>query len=167
MERMKVRWTIGQNPARESDKPRRAFRTDADARDRRKGAACEYPLEYRGFLGLKEKEKMWDRKKVSQGTPIDGRYLALAGRRVNLRGTSLVSDEEDKRKKMKRAMIVLTVLSVFAVSAFTGMSARQGGGMMSGGWWWGMNSVWLFMAVSVILVVYGVFSIMKRGEGGK
>lgn len=109
---------------------------------------------------------MWDRKKVSHGTPIDGRYLALAGRRVNLRGTSLVSDEV-KRKKMKRAMIVLTVLSVFAVSAFTGMSARQGGGMMSGGWWWGMNSVWLFMAVSVILVVYGVFSIMKRGEGGK
>ncbi|HSQ16011.1 MAG TPA: hypothetical protein VLQ94_06875, partial [Candidatus Binatia bacterium] len=138
------------------------FRTDSDARDRRKGAACEYPMEYRGFLGLKEK-KMWDRKKISHGTPIDGRYLALAGRRVNLRGTSLVSDEEDKRKKMKRAMIVLTVLSVFAVSAFTGMSARQGGGMMSGGWWWGMNSVWLFMAVSVILVVYGVFSIMKRG----
>lgn len=116
---------------------------------------------------MKEKEKMWDRKKVCHRTQIDGRYLALAGRRVNLRGTSLVSDEEDKRKKMKRAMIVLTVLSVFAVSAFTGMSARQGGGMMSGGWWWGMNSVWLFMAVSVILVVYGVFSIMKRGEGGK
>ena len=110
---------------------------------------------------------MWDRKKVRHGTPIDGRYLALAGRRVNLRGTSLGSDEEDKRKKMKRAMIVLTVLSVFAVSAFTGMSARQGGGMMSGGWWWGMNSVWLFMAVSMILVVYGVFSILKRGEGGK
>jgi uncharacterized membrane protein len=82
---------------------------------------------------------------------------------VNLRGTSLGSDEEDNRKKMKSGRIVLTVLSVFAVSVFTGMSARQGGGMMSGGWWWGMNSVWLLMAVSVILVVYGVFSIMKRG----
>ena len=68
---------------------------------------------------------------------------------------------------MKRAMIVLTVLSVLSVSVFTGMSARQGGGMMNGGWWWGMNSVWLLMAVSVILVVYGVFSIMKRGQEGK
>ena len=106
---------------------------------------------------------MWDPKKVSHETPIDGRYLALAGRRVNLRGTSLVSDEENNRKKMKRARIVLMVLSVLAVSVFTGMSAHQGGGMMSGGGWWGMNSVWLLMAVSVILVVYGVFSIMKRG----
>jgi len=105
----------------------------------------------------------WGRKKVHHETPIDGRFLALAGRRVNLRGTSLVSDEEEKKKGTKRAMIVLTVLSVFAVSVFAGMSARQGGGMMSGGWWWGMNSVWLLMAVSVILVVYGVFSIMKRG----
>ena len=107
---------------------------------------------------------MRDRKKVSHGTPIDGRYLALAGRRVNLRATSLVSGEEDKRKTMKRAMIVLTILFVFAVSAFAEMSARQGGSMMSGGWWWGMNSMWLLLAISVILVVYGVFSIRKRGQ---
>ena len=112
---------------------------------------------------MKEEEKMWGRKKVCNETPIDGRYLALAGRKVNLRGISLVSDEEEKRKKTKRGMIVLTILLVFTASAFTEMSARQGGGMMNGGWWWGMNSVWLFMAVSVILVVYGVFSIMKRG----
>jgi hypothetical protein len=158
-----VLWTIGQNPARESDKPRRAFRTKADARDRRKGAAWEYPLEYRGFLGLKEKEKMWGRKKIRQGTPIDGRYLALGGRKLNLRGTSLVSEVEDGRKKLKRALVVLTILSVFSAAAFSEMGARQGGGMMRGGWWWGMNSVWLFMAVSVILVVYGVFSILKRG----
>lgn len=113
---------------------------------------------------MKEKEKMWNRKKVRHETPIDGRYLALAGKMMNLRGTSLVSDEEEKRKRTKRAMIVLTILCVFAVSAFAGMSARQGGGMMNGGLWWGMNSVWLFMAVSVILVVYGVFSIMKRKQ---
>ena len=104
---------------------------------------------------------MWARKKVSHETPIDGRYLALAGRRVNLPGTSLGSEVEDRRKKMKRISIVLTILSGFSVAAFSGISARQGGGMMNGGWWWGMNSVWLFMAISVILVVYGVFSIMK------
>ena len=106
---------------------------------------------------------MWGRKKVCNETPIDGRYLALAGRRVNLRGTSLVSEGEDRGKKMQKVLIVSTILSVFSVAAFSGMSARQGGGMMNGGWWWGMNSVWLFMAISVILVVYGVFSIMKRG----
>jgi hypothetical protein len=105
---------------------------------------------------------MWDRKKVRHGTPIDGRYLALAGRRVNPRGTSLVSGEEDQRKKMKRVTIVLTILFAFAVSAFAGMGARQGGGMMISGKWWGMNSVWFFMVISVVFVVYGVFSIMKR-----
>ena len=102
------------------------------------------------------------RKKVSHETPIDGRYLALSGRKVNLPGTSLVSEVEDKRKKMKWIPIVLTILSGFTVAAFSGISARQGGSMMNGGWWWGMNSVWLIMAISVILVVYGVFSIMKR-----
>ncbi|MGZ9138073.1 MAG: hypothetical protein ACXW4K_11550 [Candidatus Deferrimicrobiaceae bacterium] len=116
---------------------------------------------------MKEKEKMWGRKNVCHGTPIDGLYLALAGRRVNLRGTSFVSDEEEKRKKMKKVMIALTILLVFTVSAFAEMSAIQGGGMMNGGWWWGRNSVWLFMVISVILVVYGVFSIMKRGKEGK
>jgi hypothetical protein len=73
---------------------------------------------------------MLGRKKVCHGTPIDGLYLALAGRRVNLRGTSLVSDEEDKRKKMKKVMIVLTILLVFTVSAFAEMGALQGGGMV-------------------------------------
>ena len=82
---------------------------------------------------------------------------------MNLRGTSLVSEGEDRKKMMKRVMIALTILSVFTISAFSEMSTRQGGGMMNGGWWWGMNSIWLFMTISVILVVYGVFSIMKRG----
>jgi preprotein translocase subunit SecY len=105
---------------------------------------------------------MWDRKKVSHGTPIDGRYLALAGKMMNLRGTSLVSDEEAKRRKMKRVTIVLTILFAFAVSAFAGMGARQGGGLMISDKWWGMNSVWFFMVISVVFVVYGVFSILKR-----
>lgn len=106
---------------------------------------------------------MRGRKKVRHGTPIDGLYLALGGRKVNLRGTSLVSEEEDGGRKLKRVLISLTILSVFTVAAFSGMSTLQGGGMMNGGGWWGMNSIWLFMAISVILVVSGVFSIMKRG----
>src|SRR4030067_64161 len=40
--------TIGQTPVRKSDKPRFAFRTDADTQGRRKGSACGYSLEYRG-----------------------------------------------------------------------------------------------------------------------
>jgi hypothetical protein len=99
---------------------------------------------------------------VRHGTPIDGLYLALGGRKVNLRGTSLVSEGEDRGRNLKRVVIGLTILSVFTAVAFSGMSTRQGGGMMKGGLWWGMNSVWFFMAISVILVVYGVFSIMKR-----
>ena len=103
------------------------------------------------------------RKKVRHGTPIDGLYLALGGRKLNLRGTSLVSEGEDRGRNLKRVWIGLTILSVFAAAAFSGRSTPQGGGMMSGGWWWGMNSMWLFMAISVILVVYGVFLILKRG----
>jgi hypothetical protein len=118
-----------------------------------------------GISGIPQHEgegKLRDRKKFSHETPIDGRYLALSGRSVNLPGTSLVSEVEDRRKKMKWISIVLTILAGFTVAAFSGISARQGGGMMNGGWWWGMNSVWLFMAISVILVVYGVFSILKH-----
>jgi hypothetical protein len=83
---------------------------------------------------------MWGRKKVRQGTSIDGRYLALGGREVNLRGTSLLSEGEERRKKMKRVMIVLTILFVFSVSAFAWMGSRQSGGKRSGGVWWGMYS---------------------------
>lgn len=100
---------------------------------------------------------------VRQGAPIVGLYLALGGRKVNLRGTSLVTEGEDRGRNLKRVRIGLTILSVFAAAAFSGMSTRQGGGLMNGSGWWGMNSTWLFMAISVILVVYGVFSIMKRG----
>ncbi|HEX2719750.1 MAG TPA: hypothetical protein VHM71_02260 [Candidatus Deferrimicrobium sp.] len=65
---------------------------------------------------------------------------------------------------MKRVMIVLTILFAFPVSAFAEMSNRQGGGMMRGGWWWGMNSGWYFMILIAILVIFGIFMIMKRGE---
>jgi hypothetical protein len=111
-----------------------------------------------GLVGL----GMWARKKIFQGTPIDGRYLALGGREVNFRETSLVSEEEERRKKMKRVMSVLTLLFVFSISAIAEMSTRQGNGMMSGGWWWGMNSGWVFMIISAILIILGIFLIMKR-----
>ena len=105
--------------------------------------------------------EMRGRKRIRHGTPIDGLYLALGGRKVNLRGTSLVPEGEDRGRNLKRILIGSTILSVFTAVAFSGMSTGQGGGMMKGGWWWGMDSIWLFMAISVILVVYGVFSIMK------
>jgi hypothetical protein len=112
-----------------------------------------------GLVGM----GMWARKKIFQGTPIDGRYLALGGREVNYRGTSLVTEEEERRKKMRRVMIVLTVLFVSTISAFAEMSAGRGGGMMGGGWWWGMHSGWFFMIISAILIILGIFLIMKRG----
>jgi len=63
---------------------------------------------------------------------------------------------------MKRVMIVLTILFAFNISAFAEMSNRQGGGMMNGGWWWGINSVWYFMIIIAILIITGVFLIIKR-----
>jgi uncharacterized ion transporter superfamily protein YfcC len=83
-------------------------------------------------------------------------------RRVNFRGTSLFSQQGERRKKMKRLMIVLSVLFVFSISAFAEMSTRQGGGMMRGGWWWGMYSGWFFMIIIAILIIGGIFLIMKR-----
>jgi hypothetical protein len=63
---------------------------------------------------------------------------------------------------MKRGMMVLAVLFVFCISAFAEMSTRQGGGMMHGGWWMGMNSGWFFMIIIAILIILGIFLIMKR-----
>jgi hypothetical protein len=63
---------------------------------------------------------------------------------------------------MKRVMIVLSILFAFNISAFAEMSSRQGGGMMNGGWWWGVNSAWYFMIIIAVLIVTGIFLIMKR-----
>lgn len=105
---------------------------------------------------------MCGRKKFRHGTPIDGRYLALGGRKVNIRGPLLVSEEEEKRRKMKGAMIAFTILFAFAVSAIAGMGTGQSGGMMRGGWWWGVNSAWYYWTIITILIVFGIFSILKR-----
>jgi hypothetical protein len=51
-------------------------------------------------LGLVGKG-MWGRKTICKGTPIDGRYLALGGRDVNFRGTSLFSGQEERKKKIE------------------------------------------------------------------
>ena len=63
---------------------------------------------------------------------------------------------------MKRLMIIVTVLSVFSISAFAQMGTGHGGGMMDGGWGWGMNSGWFFMVIIVILAILGVVYMMKR-----
>ncbi|HEX8042380.1 MAG TPA: hypothetical protein VF496_02165, partial [Candidatus Deferrimicrobium sp.] len=49
---------------------------------------------------------------------------------------------QERRKKIKRVMVVLMVLFAFSISAFAQMSPGRGGGMMGGGWGWGMNSGW-------------------------
>jgi len=67
-----------------------------------------------------------------------------------------------RRKKMKRLMVVLTVLFVFSNAAFGQMGAGQGGGMMDHGWGWGMGYGWGFGTIIVILVVVGVVYMMKR-----
>jgi NADH:ubiquinone oxidoreductase subunit 6 (subunit J) len=59
-------------------------------------------------------------------------------------------------------MIIVTVLSVFSISAFAQMGTGHGGGMMDGGWGWGMNSGWFFMVIIVILAILGVIYMMKR-----
>jgi hypothetical protein len=113
-----------------------------------------------GLVGL----GMWGRKrkKACQGTPVDGRYLALAGGKVNFRGTSLFSVREERRKKMKRVMIVLTVLFGLSISAFAQMGTGQGGRMMGGGWGWGMNPGWFLPVIIAILLVIGIVYMMKR-----
>jgi hypothetical protein len=77
--------------------------------------------------------------------------LPPAGQKVRKRG-----------KPMNRVLVVLMILFAFNLSAFAEMSPRQGGGMMTGGWWWGTNSVWYFMAIIAILLITGIFLIMKR-----
>jgi hypothetical protein len=63
---------------------------------------------------------------------------------------------------MKRFIIVLTVLSVFSISAFAQMGTDHGGGMMGGGWGWGMGYGWGFGIIIAILVILGVVYMMKR-----
>jgi hypothetical protein len=78
--------------------------------------------------------------------------------------SSVQMNFQERRKKMKKLMIVLTVLFVFSISAFAQMSTGQGGGMMGGGWgWgWGMNSGWLFVVIIAFLVILGIVYMMKR-----
>jgi uncharacterized membrane protein len=64
---------------------------------------------------------------------------------------------------MKRVFIVLTVLFVLSISAFSEMSTGQGSGMMGGGWGWGMNSGGFFVVIIIaFLVILGVVYMMKR-----
>jgi len=65
---------------------------------------------------------------------------------------------------MKKGMIFLLLLSVFSISAFAEMGSRQGGGMMDGGWWWGMTSGYYIVTIGAVLIILGIFLIMKRGR---
>ena len=63
---------------------------------------------------------------------------------------------------MKRATMILAVLSASCISAFAQMGTGQGGGMMGGGWGWGMNSGGVVLILIVVLVILGVFLMTKR-----
>lgn len=73
-----------------------------------------------------------------------------------------LSAQEERREKMKRLMMVLSVLFIFNVSAFAEMTTRQGGGMMRGGWWWGMYSGGIFVIIVASLIIGGIYLIMKQ-----
>ena len=68
----------------------------------------------------------------------------------------------DRRKKMKRLMIVLAVLFIFSISALAQINTAHGGGMMDGGWGWEMGHGWGFGIIIVIVVILGVVFMMKR-----
>jgi len=67
-----------------------------------------------------------------------------------------------RRKKMKRFMMVSTILFGFSISAFAQMGTGQSGGMMGGDWGWGMGYGWGFGLIILILVVVGIVYVMKR-----
>ena len=86
----------------------------------------------------------------------------IKDRTLSVKEKTVARQKLQKEDKMKRLMIVLTVLFVFSISAFAQMSTSQGGGMMGGGWGWGMNSGWFFMIIIPILVILGIVYMMKR-----
>jgi len=74
-----------------------------------------------------------------------------------------------RRKKMKRLMIVLTVLFAFSTSAVAQMGNNQGNNMMGGDSWgsrWGMGYGfgfgWILLIIVAILVIFGIVYMIKR-----
>ncbi len=63
---------------------------------------------------------------------------------------------------MKKLILTVLVLVLFASPIYAQMSTGQGGGMMGGGWGWGMNSGWLLMIIIAILVIVGIVYMIKR-----
>ena len=51
-----------------------------------------------GFSGILTGLGMWGRKKNGQGTPIDGRYLALGVSELNYRKSALIYERQDERR---------------------------------------------------------------------
>jgi uncharacterized membrane protein len=75
---------------------------------------------------------------------------------------SLGQASQERGAKMKRLMIVLTVLFVSSISAFAQMSTGQGGGMMGGGWGWGMNSGWFFIIIAILVILVIVYMTKRK-----
>ena len=63
---------------------------------------------------------------------------------------------------MKKLILTVFILVLFASPIYAQMSTGQGGGMMGGGWGWGMGYGWGFGIIIAILVVVVVAYMMKR-----
>ena len=65
---------------------------------------------------------------------------------------------------MKKIILTVLILVLFASPIYAQMSTGQGGGMMGNGWGWGMGfgSGWFFMIIIAILVILGIVYMMKR-----
>jgi uncharacterized membrane protein len=63
---------------------------------------------------------------------------------------------------MKKLILTVLILVLFASPICAQMSTGQGGGMMGGGWGWGMNPGWVVTIIIAIVVILGIVYMMKR-----
>jgi uncharacterized membrane protein len=63
---------------------------------------------------------------------------------------------------MKKLILTVLILVLFASPIYAQMSTGQGGGMMGGGWGWGMNSGLFVIIIIAIVVILGIVYMMKR-----
>ena len=67
---------------------------------------------------------------------------------------------------MKKIILSVLNLVLFASPIYAQMGTGQGGGMMGNGWGWGMGYGfgfgWVLIIVIAILVIFGIVYMMKR-----
>ena len=63
---------------------------------------------------------------------------------------------------MKKLILTVLILVLFASPIYAQMSTGQGGGMMGDGWGWGMNSGWFVLIIIAFLVILAIVYMMKR-----